>query len=204
MGLPSGPPGTLAPMTTAEMLHGSVASTWRRQRDDLARAGFDIPTRSTDLSVAEWTRLPDYLTAYVPDPLLAAMVTNGVAWEDLASFCRACLNGTSIPADAARILNAELRAGFGQETPEMSVRDALGWLLLVGQVGGDPFALATEWLPVVPEGDGWLFAAAGMTPVEVGDALTEGALDRVTVRTLIALRGDLLVPVDGPASAPHA
>lgn len=83
-----------------------------------------------------------------------------------------------------------VRPPFAGHLPgDATVRDAVGWLLVAAQVGVvDPVALVGPWADAGLGADGWLYAAAGLTPVEAAAALADGALSSPQALVLAAVR----------------
>jgi hypothetical protein len=160
---------------------------------DLRYRGTALLTRTSDtVALVHWSLGKYEAGTRVP---LQDVVDAGVAVADIANYCRARRGGTGHPALSVDTLVVELdevRTYWG----EVSVRDAVGWVLVSILLGMDPIDVINRWYAPregVMDG-GWRYAAAGFTRDEIVQARADGTLDEDAVSTLIALRGDVILP----------
>ena len=93
----------------------------------------------------------------------------------------------------------------GGRVPRLRVRDAIGWLLVhqfsvrtlphgtaagrAAGLGPERGQLVQDWTAVGLGHDGWLYAAAGLSPDEAAAALADGSLDEGRAQAMAVLRG---------------
>ena len=178
---------------------------WDQLATALAARGEFGPEVASGAEIASWVEF-DLWAGHWHAPALLVM-RGGVPFEDLvtAAYVR-----TPGGASAARTTLALLRSvrTLAGEFPAMTVRDALGWTLWAWSLeqGGldEVVAMVRVWTQVwddaweragQPARDGrgsapsFVYAAAGLNPVETVDGLLAGTVDSSIAYVMAVLRG---------------
>lgn len=155
-------------------------------------AGSPHPTHpSPPVTLRDW--LPTGRVAVRSESVRKLLVASGISPVDLAAWQRAV--GAQEGEPAAYALALDL-LGLGQRFPDLTVRSALGWCLLVAHRSApDPISAnvsfeVTAWAERGLVEVGWLFEAAGIGPDEAGRVVrADDEAEWDAVRLLAGLSG---------------
>lgn len=179
-----------------------IAVQWRDLLTDLAHWGAVPRARTIDAPMVQWQAGVRTAKRHGGGrgPGVDVIVA-GLAPADLASYARVGpgywggLQTQMGPEQAERALLSDLFSLTDDE--DLSVRDALGWLLATAQESpaAKPVSFSYPWIKAGRGTDGWLYAAAGISLAEVLDPDGPAAgLDEATLRAMAALRGVEFLP----------
>ena len=173
---------------------------WDRTRTQLAEI-MVLPERTIDADLSEWVGPVSPRFAQhgiiVAEPLVAA----GMALGDVIAFARANPPAPStVTLEMADLHLFTQMCALNRACPwPMTVRDAVGWVLVHGAKGSDAASRVADLVRAYYEAgfrsEGWLYFAAGFAPDEAATAVAQGSLDRDRARMMAALRGSAL-PVE--------